>query len=544
MDLPVLSLEYVDRHFPGVQSVLLTGSAADGSMKKHSDVDLLVVSPYSAIPYVVKRQYQGQCMEVVVLPRTNLAGWLERDLRLGAGAYLKMFQQGKVLRDQNQFLSELKKYAQKRYQQGKPMPSLLKYKMQIVSLGNLVDDFDDDRERGELLFIFQQIMREYTQMVLGAHRHWPTKGKRYWKDLKHVDSELSQVFLGHMDRFYRDNDKTPVVKFLREELDKFGGMLKEYSSRAQLPGIVQGDRLHIAVKGDLARLAFIQDFLTPLVQNKELRRHTDSFYFYHDHLLEYKTLICIRGEHRTLRNTVYPILDKALMKLPADGPEKPELYFPEFASLPEHYGGIEARALWEDFLSGAALVLGNIVDLLDEEYDEGHAITFGLFMLISFVKEAFPDPQTAQVFCQHLVDRWLPYHYDSEARWGHEELKEERENSLMEFQSRYEKNPALFDIHRKIFQSYAEFEIEDEWHDMWKGEIRGMLADFQQLADEGKVKALQFEKEMLPLEMPEGMKERFVFMGKAINRVLNQTGVFFNLLAFLPWILLKFDAKD
>ena len=533
--------DFLQTHFPGIHMALLTGSAATGTLKPHSDLDILILSPYCNTPYLEKYHFQGQAIEAIVLPEHRILDLLLRAVRNGNAAYLRMLQDSHLLLDHHDRLANLKIYATQLYQQGNTMLSLYQHKMQLITLGNLVDDLEDDRPHDEHLFIVQAIMNEFVRLTLTYHLRWTGKAKIGARHLREFDPHLHQVFVTALDEFFEYHDRSPLVLLMRSELQKYGGQLIEYSTRVQHPAIVNQGRIAAAITGDLDRLALMHNVILPLLARTDIAAHCKRFYFYHHETLGYKTLLCLRGDHEAMRDKVFPLLDQALLKLPANGPQAPELTYPDWADIPDHYGETDTRDAWEELMTSAAHVLSQITQRLDQPYDAPQAINFGLFLLLAFTRAFFPQRTDRQHFLQHLLSRWLPRAYDTDNKLSHMQLINAASQTLEDFATRYRREPEAYDLHREIYLDYDSAEIDDAWFQDWLTALAQLQIRLQTLALEGNLHAFHYETLAVPSHFPAQDKAKIVFLEKAIFKVLNQTGVYLNHTAFLPWLLLHFD---
>ncbi|MEL7222436.1 MAG: nucleotidyltransferase domain-containing protein, partial [Bacteroidota bacterium] len=110
--------QLIDKHFPECP-VLLAGSHAIGKETSDSDIDLLIFTDAVQTPVITLQEINGLKIEAIEIPKQNALYFLERTA-VDSGAYLFMLAMGRIIRDVNGYLADLKKWGDQRFLEGPP----------------------------------------------------------------------------------------------------------------------------------------------------------------------------------------------------------------------------------------------------------------------------------------------------------------------------------------------------------------------------------------------------------------------------------------
>jgi hypothetical protein len=90
-----------------------------------------------------------------------------------------------------------------------------------------LDDFIGCNNRSEAIFIAGTLAELVSEFVLRTNKRWIGASKWIIRSLRDYDKNFAEQFAEAFDEFYKNDDKTDVIRIVDRVLDPYGGRLFE-----------------------------------------------------------------------------------------------------------------------------------------------------------------------------------------------------------------------------------------------------------------------------------------------------------------------------
>lgn len=241
MDKAALSAanQFIQDNFQGAEAAFFAGSYVRGDATETSDLDLVVIAlGLPNLPYRQSLMYEHLDeqwpVEIFVHSPESVYAYFRSDCERRRPALPQMCAEAVILLDKNGLAQKIHSDAEKLLMAGPPMLSLdeqLQFRYQI---SDVLSDFQGAHDQQEVLFIVSLLIEKSLQFCLAMQQFWYGQGKWAWRALKSSDPTKAAVLAEAMQCFYGQGLKKPLIDWVSEILEPYGGMLFEgyYSSAA------------------------------------------------------------------------------------------------------------------------------------------------------------------------------------------------------------------------------------------------------------------------------------------------------------------------
>ncbi|GIP35281.1 nucleotidyltransferase domain-containing protein [Paenibacillus sp. J2TS4] len=217
---------FIDHWYPDCCIAILAGSAAQGRENDYSDLDLVIMDETVPRPY--RRTYRefGRTIEAFVLNRASCPALFMVGITTVLPSLQRMVAEGVVLKDDGT-AAEIREQARNDLAAG-PFPWMEEEKEAArYRISEYLEDLSGSSDRGENLFIVQQLAELVTEFVLRANNQWLGEGKWALRMLQRYDASFSRSLIACLEDFYVRNDRRSLVRLVDNVLEPWGGRLAE-----------------------------------------------------------------------------------------------------------------------------------------------------------------------------------------------------------------------------------------------------------------------------------------------------------------------------
>ncbi len=223
-----LARRFVDARYPGSKSALLVGSAVNGTVRTHSDLDVVILDDAQQSAYRESVTYRGQPFEVFVLRQSDIPVMFASAAESGTGAFLRMCSEGRLLRDDEVGSgAAIKTAAIRAWRSGPPDWSLDEIDRARYEISDDLYDLIDARSRGAILFCAVSLLPKTAGFILRVNHQWSGVGKWQLRALREYDSKAAATLAWAADQLFLKKRKDPLVRFVKQTLAPYGGLLQE-----------------------------------------------------------------------------------------------------------------------------------------------------------------------------------------------------------------------------------------------------------------------------------------------------------------------------
>jgi hypothetical protein len=243
---------FIELNLNSFDYIIVSGSFADGTSAKPSDIDILVFSPYVSHVTTEKHIFREHIFELVVFPIFKMDKILLNDRFSFLGVYIGMLLKGKIYRDKDQYCKRLVNFiAQKiRIEDTNAWKGKLYHQIYVVN--ESIKDFKRDTTIGEEFFVLSNLLDQFTSFFLLSNKTWIGSGKWRSRFMKQNDPMFYGKLIDCCQIFYTRHEKGPLLKILDSTLSKIisKGTLTQYSSRLTRINYFEGNEITMGIPQD------------------------------------------------------------------------------------------------------------------------------------------------------------------------------------------------------------------------------------------------------------------------------------------------------
>ncbi|MGB3464041.1 MAG: nucleotidyltransferase domain-containing protein [Cyclobacteriaceae bacterium] len=384
-------LKFLNTLFPS-NPILLAGSHALGNQTDDSDVDLLVFTDDVQIPVITYREMEGYKMEIVEMPKKGALYFMERTAH-DSGAYIFMLSMGKIIRDQDGFLLDMKLWGEQRFLAG-PSADNKYYRINrgLIDLTNLLTDLEGDKSASEKALIANEIYHNLFNILFLLHGLWPMSGKWVYRKLNPIYPDLLDRLFQELKISIGTTDYSTIIGIVDELIEPIGGRLTEYSSTTSGDQQLQTGPLQIILPGvflaQLDRSAF--------EALRQLKNQYSSTYLKD---FEEGGIGVVIPEISNKVTTVY-----SAMELVSPTGNAKFSYEPILRNL---YGGVDYYVIAEEFFSLVADTVLKIPEQLSQMPDKEALLEVCAYLLPIFCSSMNIARSDVSRFSGYLMKKWI-----------------------------------------------------------------------------------------------------------------------------------------
>ncbi|GET29935.1 nucleotidyltransferase domain-containing protein [Prolixibacter sp. SD074] len=520
-EIEEISLSFIAEYAPNCYSAMVTGSASVENMTLNSDIDILIIDSVISRDYFESFFHRGRKIDCIVMPLIAIKDILKEESEKNSITYIDMLYKGTVIKDTNQYLQELKKYAIELRKKGPKPVSLFHQKMMLFYAYNLYEDLIDERDWGELLFIAVDLFNQLIILNNVRHNYWTTHGKWKYRYLVNYDKKYAEELVKSFNSFVAERNKTDFLLLAKENLTALGPKPRHISSR--LNSLTVGnDFLTVSIKTTLINKDVYEVFLKEI--KKELALYDCSlamFYMRNDGDIrdESSYLIFIHGDEEILNFVVRPLI-VSYIKGRGEHLAKNDMvlslpYYLEPHSLFTNQGTYE--------LTKSLLMHFNSIYEYVGEYDENLLLTYLMkFHFHVGMKLGFSIENYIQ-FNEYLTQLWLPFMLDKEYRKSFRELEEDKAVKIGEYKQLYgQQKEAFVENYSGILKNWKEDQENDRLIDDYTAKALSLMRDiFDTLNDDffRRNQIPQFKLNQITADISDLEKTRWLSLSEILNRL-------------------------
>jgi predicted nucleotidyltransferase len=238
----VVATRLVRQRFPAARAAWLGGSVAARRSTPTSDLDITVLLDGPPAPFRTSDVAEGWPVEFFVQTEQSLQRFCELDRARRRPTTMRLVGSSIVLIDRDGIGQQLQAVLHQLDLDG-PAPTAeheLEGKRYVIT--DLLADLAAARADDEALVVAAALVHEVGDFVLAAKRRWSGSGKWLLRELGELDRDAHTGYgsgLANGLRAVASGDRRPVLEFVAEVLDEFGGPVfagYHRSARPELTG--------------------------------------------------------------------------------------------------------------------------------------------------------------------------------------------------------------------------------------------------------------------------------------------------------------------
>ncbi|MGD6834845.1 nucleotidyltransferase domain-containing protein [Sutcliffiella halmapala] len=216
---------FVSEEFPNCDFAILAGSASRGEETPSSDLDIVIFQGNSK-GYRKSYELFDWRIEAFIHNYESYLIEFERERNIGRPILGNMITEGILLKESNDY-QNVKENAYCHVTNG-PTPLTDSYiTASRYFIGDLLDDFIDAKSNEEALLTINNLSLQVPDFILRLNNYWSGRGKGLTRALHSFDEKTYNNFFKSLEEYYKNNDKEPFIKFVKEVYDPIGGFLFE-----------------------------------------------------------------------------------------------------------------------------------------------------------------------------------------------------------------------------------------------------------------------------------------------------------------------------
>jgi len=442
---------FIREKFPDVYTAFLTGSSVDEYFNSESDYDIYIITTTRDYVFNESFVFNGMKVQAVHLPLAKIDEILWYDTFSRSGVHLGAFKKAQILIDNQGYLSNLIDHCGKVYNEGPPRCSYSELKAHKIVLLNLISDLAGNNYNEEKIMISHDLYKAFIKFYLDYYGFWNTQGKHLAREIKKINSHLSDSLVKEIAGFHNSLNPDKFLKLIRKEMLLIDGIENGYS---QYPGLISVKSNYLIIN-----LCTESDFY--LLSKKILNRVKSMD-------LDLVSIFTFRsrplGDDDSIAETLYLVLE-------AESPNQinedilprihVEFQFLRSEGIKIHY---PVNFDFDIFLGGAELLkpIFNIFYSISNKYnakltDESASIICSLAFAHAFKMAFFNNEVNWLTFLNFVFSFWLPRAYDNKKIHSISQIINAKKNLLEEYQYQYNSQKTILN---EILKMQHKSEIE------------------------------------------------------------------------------------
>lgn len=216
--------KFVKDKFPNCDIAFLAGSVSRGEETVTSDLDIVIFDSSIVSNYRESFVLYNWKIEAFIHNYSSYLKQFEIDKETGRPILANMLAEGKIIRD-NGKSQEIKDNAITFIKSG-PKPLTEDFiRASRYFIYDLLDDFQDSKNYSEAIMTLNTISTELADFILRVNRQWSGRGKGLARSLNKFDKRIYNELFECLERYYKNGDKQPFIKFVNDFYEPFGGPL-------------------------------------------------------------------------------------------------------------------------------------------------------------------------------------------------------------------------------------------------------------------------------------------------------------------------------
>jgi predicted nucleotidyltransferase len=222
----VVAMRLVRQRFPDARAAWLGGSVAARRATSNSDLDVTVLLDGPPAPFRSSHVVDGWPVEFFVQTERSLRRFCELDRARRRPTTMRLVGSSIVLIDRDGIGQQLQAALHQLDLDGPASLTEQELEGKRYVVTGLLDDLGGARFDDEALVVAAALTHEVADFVLAAKRRWSGSGKWLLRELGELDRDTRTGYgegLTHGLRAVASGDRRPLLEFVAEVLDEFGG---------------------------------------------------------------------------------------------------------------------------------------------------------------------------------------------------------------------------------------------------------------------------------------------------------------------------------
>ncbi|WDF55255.1 hypothetical protein [Mucilaginibacter sp. KACC 22063] len=474
-------LSVVEKYFPFAQGVMVFGSQAFNTYyDEQKDIDVFLL--YNTVFYKgIKDQYfNGKRFDIGFIPAKNFELFLLKEANAGKKNIINSLKDGKILKDQNNQLSNYKKLAFELYNQKNELKSIdnNKFRIDVISLNKFYNDYITRPNTLEGNFTFFNLINTLIDLELSKSIGWTPIGKFKTRLLKIVNPKL---FLDLESLLLYNNDIYLKIKVIKRYVDEYSELIQNNNFSTYTFDFRWGTYWVAEFQDENSISETLHSFTRENANNIEICLLSQPFKYMNNT----NNFVVFRGNEEIINNITTNLSSSFKAIRPAS-----------FFLIEKFNGGQSALDISMKFYFYLSKNL-----ILNEDYRDVNKTVFGLSILIIYNSYLTKSSLATTFFLNYLLDSWALYNYNHEntKEWieatNTNVLDDVRLNSIYQAQSKELIN--LIGILNNL-----DLKNMDDWQIDLANHINDLLNNLNQtdiLIPEFEEKLLEYNYEGTPL---------------------------------------------
>jgi predicted nucleotidyltransferase len=216
---------FIRSQFPDALVALVAGSFIRGEDTSTSDLDVMIVTNQADAPYRAAFRAFGWPIEAFVHTPESYRWYFQSDVERRIPSLAAMCSEGIVVTDTDGLAERMRTEARALLVAGPPPLTDLEREDLRYALTEALDDLLGTLDRAEGLFIAHQVAEASVALLLLINNRWIGRGKWMVRALRRFAGQEALRLDAALSTYYRSQDKTELVEFARDTLDRAGGPL-------------------------------------------------------------------------------------------------------------------------------------------------------------------------------------------------------------------------------------------------------------------------------------------------------------------------------
>ncbi|MDP5272496.1 hypothetical protein [Chengkuizengella axinellae] len=216
--------KFINMTFPNCSAAFLAASAKKGSIKKNSDLDLVIFDDSFDIHFRKVYDFEPWPVEAFGFNIDSFDHFLNENSVFALPTIARICTKGMLVCDKGnaQCIIDM---CSKNLEEGPPSWSFDDLNFARFEITDQLEDLITSQNMMENYFIVNKLFTLCATYILRVNDLWLGDGKWLYRELRNFDDEVTNNFMSAFESYYKSNDKEPIIHFVDSILKPFGGRL-------------------------------------------------------------------------------------------------------------------------------------------------------------------------------------------------------------------------------------------------------------------------------------------------------------------------------
>ncbi|NBI31098.1 nucleotidyltransferase domain-containing protein [Chengkuizengella marina] len=216
--------KFVELNFPNCSAAFLAASAKKGSIKKNSDLDIVIFDNEITLHFRKVYDYAPWPAEVFGFNLSSFKEFMNKNDSYALPTIYIIITKGFVVKDNGEAES-IKKMCEERLIQGPPSWSFDELNFARFEITDQLEDLITSQHEMENYFIVNKLFTLCATFILRVNDLWLGDGKWLYRELTAYHKGVSEQFISAFESYYKTSDKQQLIDFIDSMLEPYGGRL-------------------------------------------------------------------------------------------------------------------------------------------------------------------------------------------------------------------------------------------------------------------------------------------------------------------------------